>query len=120
MPEPKYMSPEGADLPDYNDGTHAAWQALDVNARAELLLQGVPFPSETATETRCRLKRDLSLYDDDDLAALLDKSHDTLARMRVKGTGPVPIRVAREIFYDRDDVHAWIKRHRDSVKGEAA
>ncbi|SMP35306.1 helix-turn-helix transcriptional regulator [Shimia sagamensis] len=115
MPEPKYMTPQGADLPDFADGTHEAWQQLDVQARADLLLQGVPFPSETATETRCRLKRDMGLYDDDDLCALLDKSHDTLARMRVKGTGPTPIRVVREIFYDREDVHDWIKRHRDGV-----
>ncbi|SFM11279.1 hypothetical protein [Shimia aestuarii] len=113
MSEPKYMTEAGADLPNYDDGTHVAWRELDVHTRADLLLQGVPFPSETATETRCRLKRDLGLYDDDDLAALLDKSHDTLARMRVKGTGPTPIRVVREIFYDRQDVHDWIKRHRD-------
>ncbi|MGX9350093.1 hypothetical protein ACS3QZ_02730 [Shimia sp. W99] len=72
MSEPKYMTEAGADLPDYNDGTHTAWQGLNVQTRADLLLQGVPFPSETATETRCRLKRDLQLYNDDDLAALLD------------------------------------------------
>ncbi|RBW56815.1 hypothetical protein DS909_08915 [Phaeobacter gallaeciensis] len=105
----------GAERPDY-DATHAAWQALSADARANLLLQGVPFPSETATETRCRLKRDMCLYDDDDLAALLDKSHDTLARMRVNGKGPTPIRVAREIFYDRQDVATWIKRHRDGIE----
>ena len=64
---------------------------------------------------RCRLKRDLNIYDDDDLAALLDKSHDTLARLRVNGKGPPPIRVARQVFYDRDDVLAWVRRHRDEI-----
>lgn len=115
---PKTMTPAGADRPDY-DSTANGWTVLPASTRAELLLQGVPFPSETASEARCRLKRDLQLYDDDDLAALLDKSHDTLARLRVDGTGPLPIRVGRTIFYDRKDVHDWVRRHRDVVESGA-
>lgn len=118
MTQSKTMTPAGADLPDY---AIEAWSALNVQTRAELLLQGVCFPGETASEARCRLKRDLQLYDDDDLVALLDKSHDTLARMRVNGKGPTPIRIARQVFYDREDVHRWVRRHRDVVVvGDAA
>ncbi len=91
------------------------WEALPLETRAEMLIKGIPFPSETAAEARCRLKSDLGLYDDDDLSALLDKSHDTLARMRVKGTGPTPIRIAREIFYDRQTVAEWMRQHRDDA-----
>ncbi|MEP3329361.1 hypothetical protein [Sedimentitalea sp.] len=111
---PKTMTPAGADRPDY-DAAATGWAALSASTRAELLLQGVPFPGETPTEARCRLKRDLQLYDDDDLSALLDKSHDTLARMRVDNKGLLPIRVGRTVFYDRKDVHDWVRRHRDVV-----
>jgi hypothetical protein len=104
-----------AERPDYSAASYAGWAELSPETRAQLLLQGAGFPGETATEIRCRIKRDLKLYDDDDLAGLLDKSIDTLVRMRVKGTGPAPIRVAREVFYDQADVHAWIRQHRDEV-----
>ncbi len=69
----------GAERPNY-DATHVGWQTLGADARANLLLQGVPFPSETATETRCRLKRDLALYVLDDLlaGALVRLSHRPL------------------------------------------
>ena len=83
----KIYTDAGAERPDYDNGTHTGWQDLAAQSRAQLLLQGIPFPSETPSEMRCRLKRDLQLYDDDDLCALLDKSADTLARMRVEGTG---------------------------------
>ncbi|WP_146344918.1 helix-turn-helix transcriptional regulator [Phaeobacter marinintestinus] len=101
------------------DQTVENWQTLSAETRAQLLLRGIPFPGETPHETRCRLKNDLQLYDDTDLTALLDKSADTLARLRVKGTGPVPIRIAREIFYDRTDVARWIKQHRDGAEATA-
>lgn len=98
------------------------WERLPVSARAELLKAGIPFPSETTAERRCRVKAKLGLMDDDDLKALADVSDDTLARRRVNGTGPRPIRVMRAVFYAADDVRDWMLRHRDAViekKGRA-
>ena len=77
-----------AERPLYDDGALGGWHKLSAQTRAQLLLQGRPFPSETPTVMRCRLKNDMQLYDDDDLCALLDKNADTLARMRVNGKGP--------------------------------
>ena len=86
------------------DSIAERWADLPAAARAQLLLAGVPFPGETPTETRCRLMAQLRLVDDDGLAALLDNSSDTLVRWRIEGKGPRPIRVARMILYDLDDV----------------
>ena len=91
------------------------WMDLSIETRAELLRSGVPFPSETAEEKRCRIKARLGLFDDEDLKALADVSDDTLAKKRVSGTGPRPIRVMRSIFYAADDVKDWMLRHRDAV-----
>ena len=91
------------------------WEHLPVLARAEMLKAGIPFPTETALERRCRVKAKLGLMDDDDLRALVDVSDDTLARRRVNGTGPRPIRVMRAVFYAADDVRDWMLKHRDAV-----
>ncbi|SDK79207.1 helix-turn-helix transcriptional regulator [Aliiruegeria lutimaris] len=98
---------------------NAGWTDLPMAQRVDLLRNGIPHPGETSEEARCRLKHSLGFVDDSDLVNLLDKSADTLARMRVNGTGPVPIRVAREIFYDLADVRAWMLRHKDGVRGAA-
>lgn len=92
-----------------------AWATAPVEVRADMLAKGLPYPGETAAEVRCRLKAQLDLYDDDDLAALLGVTTDALARYRVDGSGPTPIRVARVIFYRREDVASWLARHRDAV-----
>ena len=98
------------------------WAKLPVSARAELLRNQIPVPGETAEERRCRVKAQLGLFDDNDLMALADVEDHTLARHRVKGTGPRPIRVMRSIFYTAEDVRDWMLRHRDAViekKGRA-
>lgn len=94
------------------DMNRRLWRELPAETRAALLQAGISHPGETASETRCRLKRALDLLDDDDLAALLDCTHDSLARYRVDGVGPTPVWVARQIFYTRPDVEAWIASHR--------
>lgn len=91
------------------------WAKLPISTRAEMLRAGVPFPSETNEERRCRVKAALGLFDDADLTALANVTDDTLARYRVKGTGPRPIRVMRSVFYTVDDVRSWMLAHRDAV-----
>lgn len=91
------------------------WAALPVSTRAELLRAGIPFPGETQEERRCRIKAALGLFDDEDVAALANTTGDTLARHRVKGTGPRPIRVLRTVFYAAEDVRSWMMAHRDAV-----
>lgn len=91
------------------------WVKLPATTRAELLMAGVPFPTETTEERRCRVKASLDLLDDGDLQALADVTADTLAKKRVDGTGPRPVRVLRSVFYHVDDVRDWVLRHRDTV-----
>ena len=91
------------------------WASLPISARAELLRSGIPFPGETAEERRCRVKAALGLLDDEDIQALGDVTADTLAKKRVNGTGPRPVRVLRTVFYHVDDVREWVLRHRDAV-----
>lgn len=86
---------------------------LDIRAR--FLSDGRPFPGETETEARCRVKAALDLLDDTDLMALTGCGEDALARHRVNGTGPTPIRVLRAVFYRKADVLAWLERNRDQV-----
>ena len=95
------------------------WEGLSPDKRADLLAAGVPHPAETSEERRCRVKRALGLFDDADLEALTGSTQDTLARHRVKGTGPRPSRVLRSVFYSSDDVRDWILRHRDAETGSA-
>ncbi len=56
-------------------------------------------------------------------AARLGLSPSTLAKMRVRGDGPVYIRMtARAIAYDEDDLDAWAdarRRRSTSDSGEA-
>ena len=92
----------------------AGWENLSADKRADLLAAGVPHPAETSEERRCRVKRALGLFDDQDLEALTGSTQDTLTRHRVKGTGPRPSRVLRSVFYSADDVRDWILRHRDA------
>ncbi len=94
---------------------------LDIRAR--FLAEGRPFPGETETEARCRVKAALDLLDDTDLQALTGCGEDALARHRVNGTGPTLIRVLRAVFYKRADVISWLERNRDAAivrKGKAA
>ena len=70
-----------------------------------------------------RVKAALDLLDDADLQALTGCGEDALARHRVNGTGPTPIRVLRAVFYRRADVVSWLERNRDASsvrKGRAA
>lgn len=96
------------------------WATLPVSNRAELLRSGVPFPGETSEERRCRVKAALGLLDDADIQALGDVTADTLAKKRVNGTGPRPVRVLRTVFYTLEDVREWILRHRDAVADKGA
>ena len=91
------------------------WDTLPAHLRAELLRAGFSFPSETEEEARHRLKRQFDLLDDSDLTALTGASADTLARHRVNGTGPRPVRIMRTVFYQRADVADWIAQHRDGA-----
>ncbi len=89
------------------------WHDLMPSERVLLFAEGLAFPGETEDERRCRLKNQLGLLDDADLAALLGCTEETLAKHRVKGTGPRPIRIARNVFYLREDVEKWLRQNRD-------
>lgn len=91
----------------------AAWDNAPLDLRARFLAEGKPFPGETETEARCRVKAALDLLDDPDLMALTGCGLDALARHRVNGTGPTPVRVLRSVFYRTADVIAWLERNRD-------
>ena len=65
------------------------------------------------------LKERFDLLDESDLAALLGVEANTLAKHRVAGTGPTPIRAMRSVFYHADDVKAWLLRQRDGERGRA-
>ena len=96
-----------------------AWASAPLDVRARFLAEGRPFPGETDTEARCRVKAALDLLDDTDLMALTGCGEDALARPRVNGTGPTPIRVLRSVFYRTADVISWLERSRDGVRGTA-
>ncbi len=91
------------------------WTALDLAQRAALLKEGKTFPGETEEEAKARLKNAMDLLDDNDLIALLGTTEATLARHRVQGTGPKPVKVMRQIFYLRSDVMKWLEQHRGDV-----
>jgi hypothetical protein len=95
--------------------TIEAWANASLDIRARFLAEGRPFPGETEAEARCRVKAILDLLDDADLQALTGCGEDALARHRVNGTGPTPIRVLRAVFYRRADVMSWLERNRDAV-----
>jgi hypothetical protein len=93
----------------------AAWASAPLDIRARFLAEGRPFPGETEAEVRCRVKAALDLLDDTDLQALTGCGEDALARHRVNGTGPTPIRVLRAVFYRRTDVISWLEKNRDAA-----
>jgi predicted DNA-binding transcriptional regulator AlpA len=103
-----------------SDDTLANWADLPIALRADFLKNGKPFPSETDAEARCRVKAALDLLDDRDLMALLGCGEEALARHRVNGTGPTPVRVVRSVFYKREDVLAWLERNRDGAPKKSA
>jgi len=63
------------------------------------------------------LKNRFDLLDEADLCALLGVEPETLAKHRVAGTGPTPIRAMRAVFYASDDVKMWLLRQRDGERG---
>lgn len=71
-------------------------------------------------DTYHALKKQFDLLDETDLSVLLGVSVDTLAKHRVNGTGPTPIRAMRAVFYDASDVKAWLLKQRDGARGRAS
>lgn len=49
-----------------------------------------------------------------DLAQLLRKAPATIRQMRHRGSGPRGTRVGRDVLYDPDVVHAWLKAKSDA------
>ena len=52
------------------------------------------------------------LIDTDAFCAMVNKSKNTAERWRREGTGPAYIKVGRSVFYDREDVQAWLQSHK--------
>jgi len=54
-----------------------------------------------------------------DAANYLGLAESTLAKLRMGRNGPVFHKLGRAVVYDRDDLDAWLARHRVGT-GEAA
>ena len=52
------------------------------------------------------------LLDSDGAAAYLHLARQTLAKMRVSGTGPSYYKVGRRILYDRMELDGWLDTRR--------
>lgn len=54
------------------------------------------------------LRRELDLYTEADLMAMLGVSQATLQEWRMKGSGPRYAKLGKSIFYCKADVSTWI------------
>lgn len=66
---------------------------------------------EAETTIGKTLRARLALMTQDELAALLEVSRDTLREWRRGETGPDYIRAGKAIMYRESDVKAWMERN---------
>lgn len=59
-----------------------------------------------------RLRQEMGLMTEEDLAALVGIKVDTLILWRAENKGPDYVKLGRTVFYQRQDVLDWIKANK--------
>lgn len=54
------------------------------------------------------IRQELGIYNEQELAAALGVTADTLGQWRAKNTGPDHVKLGKAVFYRREDVAKWV------------